>query len=499
MHARCIHDKLPSFLNVINSLSAQGRFEDAVDAGLLVLAQLGETFKTDYSRNDMTADFVKVKHVMESSLAGAGDPNASIDEIILRSPLIFDNPGIDKATARDKAAVMRLITHLMRPLHRYNQFMSFSMTLRAIQLSLSCGLCQYSIMPFATYGVFLARRFMKIEEANKFGKLCLDLIERLDAMDEMPQIHMIVFSYIFPRVRPVQSLVPELRRAYDLAMRSGRIAVAMSACRQISHLLLSCDGTPSLESAVTEMQEYVYQMMKLREGGNLGSCLPFLQYFLILMGDGGDDPSVLCGRAMNYESSLKEALSKSDAVTILDINTVRIRLLYLFGKYNEAGRLVKDVLSLHEKLTSDSNHSDMLGHTLYCGLTAAVLGCSNPHEAEEWHQIAVSTLKKYELYAVHSEWNFAHRVALLKAEVAHFINYDSEAALKHYKVAIDLAEQHKFPGEKALALERAAMFCEGTCQTDLAQVYYKEAERAYREWGAIRKADHVACNVMEVF
>jgi tetratricopeptide (TPR) repeat protein len=283
-----------------------------------------------------------------------------------------------------------------------------------------------------------------------------------------------------------------------LAMRSGRIAIAMSICRQISHLLLSCDCTPSLESAATEMQEYVYQMMKLKEG-MAGSCLPFLQYFLILMGDGGDDPSALNGRVMNYESSLKGALSKSDMVTILDINTVRIRLLYLFGRYNEAGRLVKDVLSLHDKLASDAYHSDILGHTLYCGLTAAVLGCSNPHEAREWHRIANATLKEYELYAAHSEWNFAHRVALLKAEVAHFINYDIEAALKHYKVAIDLAEKHKFPGERALALERAAMFCEGTCQTDLAQGYYKEAERAYREWGAIRKADHVAVNVMEAF
>ena len=194
---------------------------------------------------------------------------------------------------------------------------------------------------------------------------------------------------------------------------------------------------------------------------------------------------------MNYESSLKEALSRGDLMTILEVNTIRLRLAFIFGKYDEAGALVKDVLRLHKKFPSVAYHSDIGGDVLYCGLTAAVLGCSNPHEAEEWHEIAESTLKNL-------DWNFGHRVELMKAEIAYFIYYDNEVALKHYKAAADLAEKHRFPGERAMALERMAMFCEVTFQTDLARGYYKEAERAYREWGAIRKADHVACSLIEV-
>ena len=201
---------------------------------------------------------------------------------------------------------------------------------------------------------------------------------------------------------------------------------------------------------------------------------------------------------MNYESSLKEALSRGDLMTILEVKTIMLRLSFLFGKYNEAGALVKDVLCLHKKFPIIANQSNVSGDVLYCGLTAAVLGCSNPHEAGEWHEIAKSTLETFERFAAHSEWNFAHRVELMKAEIAYFIYYDNEVALKHYKAAIDLAEKHKFPGEQAMALERMAMFCEGTFQTDLARGCYREAERAYREWGAVRKADHVTYSLIEV-
>ena len=213
-------------------MSAQGRFEDAVDAGLAVLAELGESVRKNADQSDMLIEFKKVKHLLNISLGQGG--GASINEIILGSPSIESNPSIDQQTAKTKIAAMRLIAQLMRTTYQFNQFLQITINLRAIQLALSYGLSQYSISSFASYGVFLARRFMKIEEASAFGKLSLDLVERFGAMDEMPEmsrIYLIVYSYIFPCVRPVQSLIPELRRAYDVAMRSGSIDVAMSNCK----------------------------------------------------------------------------------------------------------------------------------------------------------------------------------------------------------------------------------------------------------------------------
>ena len=442
----------------------------------------------------MFVEFKKVKDLLQSSLGEERD--VSINEVILRLPSIENNPNLDRGTAKKKAAAMRLIAQLTRTIYQFNQFLQAAMSLRAIQLALCHGLSQYSISSFASYGVMLARR-ESIREARSIGKLSLDLIERFDAMDEMPRIYVIVYSYIFPCVRPVQSLIPELRRCYNVAMRAGSIEVAMITGRLISRLLLSCDGAPSLEKASEEISEFTYQM-KHHKQEIMGQCLPILQYFLLLANDGGDDPSILSGRVMSYETTLKEALLRGDWMTILEVNTTRVRLFYIFGKYDEAGALVKDVLRLQRKAPGIAHQCDIGGDALYYGLTAAVLGCSNPNEAKEWHNIAESSLKRLKRFAEHSEWNFAHRVELMQAEIAYFIYYDNEAALNHYKAAIDLAEKHKFPGERALALERMAMFCEGTFQTVLAREHYKEAERAYRDWCATRKADHVARSSTEV-
>lgn len=479
---------------MISTLSAQGRFEDAVDAGLAVLEQLGESIRKNVDQTDMLVEFKKVKDLLGSFLRE--EDNASINDIILRLPSIDNNLNVDRVTAKKKAAAMRLIAHLLRTSYQWNQFLQPTLSLRAIQLALCNGISQYSISSFATYGALLARHH-SIREARNFGKLALELMERFDAMDEMPRICLIVYSYIFPCVSPVQSLIPELRRTYEVAMRAGSIEMAMATGRSISRLLLSCDGVSSLEKASGEISEFTYQIKNHKEE-IMGSCWPILQYFLILANDGGEDPSILSGRVMNYEATLKEALSRGDAVTILEVNTIRLRLFYMFGKYIEAGALAKDILRLHKKCTIVAYQSEIGGDMLYYGLTAAVLGCSNPKEAKEWNHIAESALKKLSRLAEHSEWNFAHRVELLQAEIAYFIYYDSETALKHYKAAIDLAGKHKFPGERALALERMALFCEGTFQTVLAQEYYEAAERAYRDWGATRKADHVARSSMEL-
>ena len=481
---------------MISTLSAQGRFEDAVDAGLAVLEQLGESIRKNAEKSDMLVEFKKVKLLLE--ISRGEEKGISTSDIILKLPSIDNNPNVDRVTAKKKAAAMRLIAHLTRTTYQWNQFLQAALSLRAIQLALCHGLSQYSASSFATYGVMLARR-ESIPEARSFGMLSLDLIGRFDAMDEMPRVYVIVYSYIFPCVRPVQSLIPELRRSYDIAMRAGSIEVAIMTGRQISRLLLSCDGVSSLKKASEEISEYTYQMKKKNHKQEImGSCLPILQYFLILANDGGEDPSILSGRVMNYEASLNEAMSRGDLTTILEVNTVRLRLFFIFGKYTEAGALAKDILRLHRKFPVIAHQSDIGGDALYCGLTAAVLGCSNPHEAEEWYDIAELSLKRLKRFEEHSKWNFAHRVELMQAEIAYFIYYDNETALKHYKAAIDLAGKHKFPGERALALERMAMFCEGTFQTNIAREYYEEAERAYRDWGATRKADHVARSSMEV-
>lgn len=486
LHAHCIQDKLPAFMNLMSALGAQGRFVDAIDNGLVVLDQLGEPIKKNVTQEDYAFEFLKTSSLLQaaamqlrasntSSVSSNQQWEASAADAILQAPVMRN---------KEKEWAVRLMNWLSRTAYQENQWLLGSLLHRALQITLLHGVCPDSVSLFASYGWQLCKRG-QIDEGYRFGKLTLSLLERFGGVDrDLPRVFCVVYTCVNCYIDPLQSILPELRHGYEIAMRSGNIEWAMILSRRMSPALLTC--TPNLKSAVEELQGYVYQM-KLHNHFVLNGTLPVLQMMLILMGDGGDDPTRLSGEAMNEEQALEEATAKEKDITIIDINSIRLKLMYLFGAYDEAGVLVKQVIALKKKWPVRS-HEIIFDEIVYNGLVAAVLGRSKPHEANEWAGIADDAAKSLEHLSVHSQWNWAHKAALLNAEIAYYLHDDTVAAIKYYMEAIELAGKHKFIGDHALALERMAIFCSATEQYEKAQTYFLKAETAYRDWGATRKA-----------
>jgi hypothetical protein len=82
----------------------------------------------------------------------------------------------------------------------------------------------------------------------------------------------------------------------------------------------------------------------------------------------------------------------------------------------------------------------------------------------------------------------------MKAEIA-FTNNKFSAAAEAYRVAIELAREHRFVLEEALANERAGIFFSSSrgisFDTDAVDQHYLRAQTLYAAMGAIRKAKHV--------
>lgn len=94
--------------------------------------------------------------------------------------------------------------------------------------------------------------------------------------------------------------------------------------------------------------------------------------------------------------------------------------------------------------------------------------------------------------AVMQQWaaicaaNFAHKAALLKAELAR-IKQDSIVALENYTQAIALAKQAGFQQDFALALECYAFYCHDRGDVESAQLIAQQAIEQYTIWGAQAK------------
>ena len=89
-----------------------------------------------------------------------------------------------------------------------------------------------------------------------------------------------------------------------------------------------------------------------------------------------------------------------------------------------------------------------------------------------------------------SSWNFSQKYHLLSAEQA-FAQNEIEFAISSYDKAVAEAKEHKFINEAALASECAGLFYLDQGNLIKVQEYFSSAEEAYRNWGALRKAEHV--------
>ena len=109
-----------------------------------------------------------------------------------------------------------------------------------------------------------------------------------------------------------------------------------------------------------------------------------------------------------------------------------------------------------------------------------------------WAKIAEKAVIDLRHLSTHSEWNFAHCVALVDAEILYHIRGDFEQAARSYSEAVDLSKKHKFVNDYALSCERAAIFYSGVHKGgSTTERYYRLAYDGYVSWGASRKAQSI--------
>jgi PAS domain S-box-containing protein len=84
--------------------------------------------------------------------------------------------------------------------------------------------------------------------------------------------------------------------------------------------------------------------------------------------------------------------------------------------------------------------------------------------------------------------NFSHKYLLVAAEMAR-ISGEWQEAIELYDRAIDVAREHEFIQNEALANELAAKFWLERGKQDLAQFYIQKAYQGYQIWGSLRKIE----------
>ena len=396
----------------------------------------------------------------------------------------------------EKRACMRLISILGPPAYFSGADVLTFLVTRAANLSLLHGPSPYSAYAYVFYGVLHNARTGEYDVGYAFGRVALALARRFGNRAEESRTLEVFGVAVHAWKAPLRDSIPLLREGFRAGVETGELAYA--AFNLNSVLINSLPAGVALAELLSDADVAIEFATKHRNRTSVEISIPFRQLARALMGatltpESFDDDSFEEARFLEEVQGNQTALG--------NFWVTRLQAAYLLGDYRTARRsseegekyIVSGILGM---MTSAE-------HVFYTALTlAAEFGTASNAEPAGSLEVVRVLHRKLVIWAEHCPQNFAHKAALVGAEIAR-LGGASVEAMKLYRVAIEDAAQHLFTQDEALAHELRARFLLGEREPALAAVHFRAARERYQRWGATVKVrtlerEHPECFVPEV-
>jgi len=208
-NARVFDDTFQASSVKINILSATAKVQEAIDVGLEVLKKIGEPMPSNPSSLFVKREYIRSRYLLKSKSP----------EMLLRLPTMTDHR---------KAATMQIINLLALPAIYGRSSLLPVLAIRMARITVEHGLCNLSSIAFGLYGMALAS-CGEVEEATRYGELALQLLERFDAKQWLPRVHVCVYGCIFGWTKDLRTCIGPLGRGFDVGIATGDVEV--STCK----------------------------------------------------------------------------------------------------------------------------------------------------------------------------------------------------------------------------------------------------------------------------
>jgi PAS domain S-box-containing protein len=352
----------------------------------------------------------------------------------------------------------------------------------AVELSIERGHCDSSSYVYASFGVNAGWQFGDFEAGFRFGRLGHDLIERKGLRQFESLVCLTLASRVMPWAKHVEECRGLIRKAFDLANKSGdRVSAVSSCCVLVSNLLLA--GAPLIEAAnEAESGRAFCGRSAFRDFiGASDTQAAFIRSLRGLTREFGclDDERF-------DEARMEQHFATQPHAPVFEcwywIRKLQAR--YLAGDWiaaRDAAARARAVLSSSRALLEAAEYE------FYAGLTeAALCESASADELRQHIESATSHHALLERWARHCPENFEHRATLVAAELARIKGQELHA-MRLYEHATRSARDHGFVHDEALATELAARFYAAREFEKIARAYMRDARAGYLQWGAAGK------------
>ncbi len=352
--------------------------------------------------------------------------------------------------------------------------------LKQVELSLLSGIAPQTPYAFVFYGVVLCGIVGDIDTGYRFGRLATGLLDRIPDKRTTGKVEHVFNDLVRPWKEHIRASLRDLLANVGQAADLGDVEFAAYSAHIYScYLFLS---GRELNRVAEESSLYTLEIERLNQHDPLQWNLIFEQTIWNLR-HASDHPWELVGAIYDESSALLSHIDANDQMALSYLYINKGLLAYLFNEYEAANESIQT--AAHYLGGATGKYTVALHCFLHSLSELARCESGDPEPCREVLALVAANQQRLAAWARSSPANFAHKFALVEAELA---RVEGRAdAVSQYERAIEAARAGGFRHEEALAAERAALFYLAMGARPLARHYLSDAHRLYRDWGARAK------------
>jgi histidine kinase len=350
------------------------------------------------------------------------------------------------------------------------------------RLTLAHGNSSFAALGYSLCGMLLTGAMRDYASGEAYGKLALELTELHPNKNVEAQVHTIYGGVLAGFCIPLEAALQHLEEAWRRGLVSGNLTFAGYGLGAAATLLCQTGRT------IDEIRQKCAAFLASVRGTNLRAVeqqIAMVEHSMRALKGTTRAVGSFSTDDFDEDRFAAEAERHDAGIYLYMYRGSKAAVLYLLERYDEALAFAEAARRDPDDafLTIPGSVNQVFFDAL---LRAAVVDRAGPLTRRRELATIRSHLRRLDACAASAAMNFAHKRALVAAELAR-VTLDDHAAIGRYEEATRLAREGGFLGDEALALELTSRFYRARGAADVALVYLERARQTYVRWGADAK------------
>lgn len=390
--AQTLLDRVKVYQVKLEAYQAQNQDLTAIQMALSLLENLEFTFSASPQLLEVQQELAKT----QTNLAGK-----QIEDLI----------DLPQMSDPEKLAVMKIASSIFSSIYIAAPQLLPILVSKQVNLSIRYGNTSLSAFAYVNYGLILCGVVGEIETGYQFGRLALNLADKLQKSELIPRITAVFSTAIGIWQEPVRNSLASLQSAYQIGLEMGDLYYG-TTCAYLYSFHSAFVGK-ELANLAAEITAYTHAFSKLKQQNTLNYLKIYGQAVLNLLG-GSENAYFLQGELYDESIMIPQHQSANDRYALCALYVNKLYLCCLFGEYHQA---VANANQAQEYL--DGATATLLVPLFHFYDALAHLGIYHTVAISEQQQILIRVTArktKMQQWAEHAPMNYLHKFYLIQAE-----------------------------------------------------------------------------------